>query len=98
MNLYMKSVLSETMVDEKLQGIPIGFLLTSIQQFVAFAAFAAFMLFSHLTGTSYKPKPLKLGRKEGRIRSTFFFLAAKKLKMIRNFLIRFLISTFFWRP
>ena len=57
----MKSVLSETMVDEKLQGIPIGFLLTSIQQFVAFAAFAAFVLFSHLAGRGYKPKPLKLG-------------------------------------
>ena len=62
MNLYMKSVLSETMVDEKLQGIPIGFLLTSIQQFVAFAAFAAFVLFSHLAGRGYKPKPLRTAK------------------------------------
>ena len=81
----MKSVLSETMVDEKLQGIPIGFLLTSIQQFVAFAAFAAFVLFSHLAGRGYKPKPLKLG-----LQKVHLFT-----KNDSGFLIRFLVPAFF---
>lgn len=61
MNLYMKSVLSKIVVDEEegLRGIPIGFLLTAIQQFVAFLAFSCFLLLSKLFSNPYKVKPLK---------------------------------------
>lgn len=61
MNLYMKSVLSKIVVDEEegLKGIPIGFLLTAIQQFVAFLAFSCFLVLSKLFSNPYKVKPLK---------------------------------------
>mmetsp|Transcript_7354 Transcript_7354/g.16755 ORF Transcript_7354/g.16755 Transcript_7354/m.16755 type:complete len:427 (-) Transcript_7354:237-1517(-) len=60
MNLYMKSVLSKIVVDEEegLKGIPIGFLLTAIQQFVAFIAFCCFLLVGKLFNGGYQVKKL----------------------------------------
>lgn len=48
MNLFIKYIVSELEVDREKTGIPIGFLLTAIQQLVAFASFCAFLGFSHL--------------------------------------------------
>jgi len=64
MNLYMKSVLSKIVVDEEegLKGIPIGFLLTSIQQFVAFLAFCCFLLAGKLFSSGYQTKKLTTKR------------------------------------
>mmetsp|Transcript_38031 Transcript_38031/g.100605 ORF Transcript_38031/g.100605 Transcript_38031/m.100605 type:complete len:433 (-) Transcript_38031:69-1367(-) len=61
MNLYMKSVLSNIVIDEEegLNGIPIGFLLTAIQQFVAFGAFCLFVFGGKLCGSGYKVKQLE---------------------------------------
>jgi len=60
MNLYMKSVLSKIVVDEEegLRGVPIGFLLTAIQQLVAFAAFCCFLLIGKLCSGGYQVKKL----------------------------------------
>mmetsp|Transcript_62681 Transcript_62681/g.161301 ORF Transcript_62681/g.161301 Transcript_62681/m.161301 type:complete len:429 (-) Transcript_62681:75-1361(-) len=60
MNLYMKSVLSQIVVDEEegLKGIPIGFLLTALQQFVAFLAFCLFLFGGKIIGSNYQVKPL----------------------------------------
>eukprot|EP00437_Effrenium_voratum_P009297 CAMPEP_0181430536 /NCGR_PEP_ID=MMETSP1110-20121109/17773_1 /TAXON_ID=174948 /ORGANISM="Symbiodinium sp., Strain CCMP421" /LENGTH=439 /DNA_ID=CAMNT_0023553853 /DNA_START=63 /DNA_END=1382 /DNA_ORIENTATION=+ len=60
MNLYMKNVLSKIVVDQEegLKGIPIGFLLTAIQQFVAFIAFCCFLLAGRLLHSSYQVKEL----------------------------------------
>lgn len=67
MNLYMKAVMSKIVVGEneegqKLQGIPIGFLLTSIQQFVAFALFCVLLAIGKLVQSDYKVKELKTPR------------------------------------
>ncbi|CAK9027639.1 Uncharacterized protein SCF082_LOCUS18011 [Durusdinium trenchii] len=61
MNLYMKNVLSKIEVDkeEGWKGIPMGFLLTGIQQFVAFMTFACFLLASRLTSSPYQAARLK---------------------------------------
>lgn len=60
MNLYMKSVLSKIVVDEEegLKGVPIGFLLTAIQQMVAFAMFCGFLIVGKLAGRGYQVKQL----------------------------------------
>jgi len=65
MNLYMKNVLSRIIVDEELgrKGLPIGFLLTSIQQFVAFFAFCLFQVVGRIFSYDYEVKQLKT-RKE----------------------------------
>jgi len=60
MTVYMKNVLSKVVVDaeEGLRGIPIAFMLTAIQQFVAFALFCCFMLAGRLFGSGYRVKKL----------------------------------------
>lgn len=65
MNIYMKNVLSKIVVDkeEGLKGIPIGFLLTAIQQFVAFLTFGLFVFGGRLFGAAYQVKRLT-SRKE----------------------------------
>lgn len=63
MNFYMKFVLSEIPLDDELRGMPMAFLMTSIQQLVAVFIFILFLLFSRLTGASgasYKVKRLSL--------------------------------------
>jgi len=65
MNIYMKSVMSKVVVDaeEGLKGVPIGFMLTSIQQLVAFVIFCCFLLAGRLLNSGYKAKKLA-SRKE----------------------------------
>jgi len=58
MNLYMKSVFSEIVVEEGLKGIPIGFLLSSIQQLVAFMTFCGFLLVGRLFSNGYQVRKL----------------------------------------
>jgi len=60
MHVYMKVVLSKIVIDEHdgLKGVPIGFLLTSIQQFVAFMAFGCFLLMGRLFSSGYQVKKL----------------------------------------
>jgi len=62
MNLYMKSVLSKIVVDAEagLVGLPIGFLMTVIQQLVALALVYGFVLLSrfHPQG-GYEPRKLR---------------------------------------
>jgi len=60
MNLYMKEVLSNTVISEEedLKGIPSAFAVTAIQQLVAFVLFGAFALVSQLTPRPYSPKQL----------------------------------------
>jgi hypothetical protein len=60
MNLYMKEVLSGIVVSEEegLKGIPSAFLVTAIQQLVAFVLFGVFILASSLTSFKYTPKRL----------------------------------------
>jgi len=64
MNLYMKSVLSKIVIDAELglKGIPIGFLLTAIQQFVAFIAFCCFLLAGKFFSSGYQVKKLTTTR------------------------------------
>ncbi|CAE7565980.1 unnamed protein product [Symbiodinium pilosum] len=61
MNLYIKNVLSRIVVDEEQgrRGLPIGFLLTAIQQMVAFLAFCIFLLAGRLCCAGYQVKTLK---------------------------------------
>uniref|UniRef100_A0A7S2Q4I0 Sugar phosphate transporter domain-containing protein n=1 Tax=Zooxanthella nutricula TaxID=1333877 RepID=A0A7S2Q4I0_9DINO len=58
MNLYMKSVLSQEVVDESagFKGVPIGFLVTAIQQFVAFFVFCSYLWVGKLMGRGYRVK------------------------------------------
>ncbi|CAK0822431.1 unnamed protein product [Prorocentrum cordatum] len=58
MNLYMKSVFSQVVVEEGLKGIPIGLLLSSIQQFVAFITFCVFLLVGKLFSIGYQVRKL----------------------------------------
>ncbi len=64
MNLYMKEVLSASVVSEKddLKGFPAPFALTAIQQFVSFLLFVAWMLISSCTRHRYSPKKLRSRR------------------------------------
>jgi len=64
MNLYMKAVLSKIVVDEAegLKGLPIGFLLTAIQQFVAFFAFCCFLFVGRLFSNGYQVRKLTTTR------------------------------------
>lgn len=60
MNLYMKAVLSSSMVSEEdhLHGMPAGFACTAVQQVTAFILFGSWILISNLTGCGYEPKRL----------------------------------------
>lgn len=60
MNLYMKEVLSGTVLSEEegLQGIPSAFLVTALQQLVAFLLFGVFLVASQSTPFKYTPKRL----------------------------------------
>jgi drug/metabolite transporter (DMT)-like permease len=60
MNLYMKETLSGIVVseEENLKGIPSAFIVTAIQQMVAFFLFGFLLLGSQLTPWRYTPKPL----------------------------------------
>jgi len=60
MNMYMKTVLSKMVVDEEagLVGVPIGFLLTVIQQFVCFLLFGCFLLAGKVFNFGYQTKKL----------------------------------------
>lgn len=64
MNLYMKSVLSKIVVDEEegLKGVPIGFLLSAVQQMVAFCVFCCFLIVGKLFGGGYQVKQLTTTR------------------------------------
>lgn len=60
MNLYMKEVLSRTIVSEEkgLEGIPSAFIITAIQQLVAFTLFGIWLLVLQCTPYAYWPKRL----------------------------------------
>jgi len=60
MNLYMKETLSGIVIseEENLKGIPSAFIVTAIQQMVAFVLFVFLLLGSQLTPWKYTPKPL----------------------------------------
>merc|ERR1719429_919428 len=60
MNLYMKAVLSNSVVDEAagLKGIPASFLVTAFQQMAGFVLFWIGMGISQLTPYAYTPKVL----------------------------------------
>merc|ERR1719216_79976 len=60
MNLYMKAVLSQSMVDEELglKGIPASFLVTAFQQMAGFVLFWIGLGISRLTPYKYTPKVL----------------------------------------
>merc|ERR1719461_1200539 len=60
MNLYMKQVLSGSVVDEEkgLNGIPSAFIVTALQQMVAFVLFGIIILILQLTPWAYTPKKL----------------------------------------
>mmetsp|Transcript_68330 Transcript_68330/g.127538 ORF Transcript_68330/g.127538 Transcript_68330/m.127538 type:complete len:428 (+) Transcript_68330:83-1366(+) len=64
MNMYMKTVLSKMVVDEEagLVGMPIGFLMTVIQQLVAFVLFGCFLLLSKFLDFGYQTKKLTTKR------------------------------------
>ncbi|CAE7699741.1 unnamed protein product [Symbiodinium sp. CCMP2592] len=64
MNLYVKTVLSQLVLDEDrgLRGVPIGFLMTAIQQLVAFLAFCCFLALGRLVGSPYEVKKLTSSR------------------------------------
>eukprot|EP00443_Scrippsiella_acuminata_P071121 CAMPEP_0115394502 /NCGR_PEP_ID=MMETSP0271-20121206/12299_1 /TAXON_ID=71861 /ORGANISM="Scrippsiella trochoidea, Strain CCMP3099" /LENGTH=417 /DNA_ID=CAMNT_0002818175 /DNA_START=70 /DNA_END=1323 /DNA_ORIENTATION=- len=64
MNLYMKTVLSKIVINEEenLKGLPIGFLLTAVQQFVAFLAFCCFLVVGKIIGKGYRVKKLTSAR------------------------------------
>lgn len=71
MNLYMKDVLSNSVVEtsqealargvvihKDLTGMPAGFAITAIQQIMAFGLFSCFLLVSQFTSCKYTPKTL----------------------------------------
>jgi len=64
MNLYIKSVLSKIVIDEEegLKGVPIGFLLSSVQQFIAFLTFCCFVVVGKVAGGGYQVKKLTTAR------------------------------------
>lgn len=75
MNLYMKEVLSSSVVesqaaaaaqgvviDHDLQGVPAAFAITAIQQIMAFTLFAIFLIATHYTSWRYQPKVLHTSR------------------------------------
>lgn len=64
MNVYMKSVLSKIVVDaeEGLKGVPIGFMLTAIQQLVAFCIFCCFLVAGRLFNSGYQTRKLTTRR------------------------------------
>lgn len=84
MNLFMKNVLSKIVVDEEegLKGIPMGFLLTAIQQAVAAVAFACFWIAGRVLQLGYKVKTLEANE----YASVFFFGLAFALNIgLNNF-------------
>lgn len=60
MNLYMKAILSQTVIleDQGLEGIPGSFVVTAIQQLVAFLLFGGVLFASRFTSHHYTPKKL----------------------------------------
>lgn len=60
MNLYMKEVLSNTVVSEVegLEGIPGSFIVTAIQQIVAFFLFVVVLIIAQFTPYKYTPRRL----------------------------------------
>jgi drug/metabolite transporter (DMT)-like permease len=57
--LYMKVVLSDAKVSEDLKGVPAGFLVTAVQQFVAFVALAVGLAFYYMVAEKpYIPRRL----------------------------------------
>lgn len=61
MNLYVKALLTTLVIDEEegIRGVPIGFLITAIQQFVAFGCFCTFLVGGRVLDTGYKVKRLR---------------------------------------
>jgi len=61
MNIYMKAVLSESVVSEEkgLKGIPAAFAVTALQQFVGFITFVLFLLIAKLVGKGYPIKKVE---------------------------------------
>jgi len=69
MNLYMKTVLSKSVVSSELgmTGVPAAFALTAIQQLVSFALLGAGTLASQLTPWAYTPKKLTTPKQLGMV-------------------------------
>lgn len=63
MNIYMKAVLSHSIVTKDKVGMPAPFILTALQQIISFSAFGLFICISWLTPWPYYPKILST-RKE----------------------------------
>jgi len=61
MNIYMKAVLSSSVVSEEkgMKGIPAAFAVTALQQFVGFVTFALFLLIAKLVGKGYPIKKVQ---------------------------------------
>lgn len=90
MNLYMKDVLSNSVVESpqtalsegvllhhNLQGMPAAFAITAIQQFMAFVLFGIFLAVTHYTSFRYSPKRLTTSRE-------FFAVCLFSLSFILN--------------
>jgi hypothetical protein len=69
MNLYMKAVLSKSVVSSELgmAGVPAAFALTAIQQLVSFSLLGAGTLASQLTPWKYTPKKLTTPKQLGMV-------------------------------
>lgn len=69
MNLYMKAVLSKSVVSSELgmNGVPAAFAITAIQQLVSFALLGFGVLTSQLTPWKYTPKKLTTPRQLGMV-------------------------------
>jgi len=69
MNLYMKAVLSKSVVSSELgmNGVPAAFAITAIQQLVSFALLGLGVLTSQLTPWKYTPKKLTTPRQLGMV-------------------------------
>merc|ERR1719461_1787846 len=76
MNLYMKQVLSGSVVDEEegLNGIPSAFIVTALQQMVAFVLFGIIILILQLTPWAYTPKKLNTMMEWVAVILFFFFI------------------------
>mmetsp|Transcript_91842 Transcript_91842/g.256529 ORF Transcript_91842/g.256529 Transcript_91842/m.256529 type:complete len:451 (-) Transcript_91842:251-1603(-) len=69
MNLYMKAVLSKSVVSSEfgMAGVPAAFAVTAIQQLVSFALLGAGTLVSQLTPWAYTPKRLTTPKQLGMV-------------------------------
>jgi len=77
MNLYMKGVLSKPVISEELNmvGVPAAFLVTGLQQIVAFGIFLVVTALSWLTPYGYTPKKLKTKQEYMAVCCFAFFFA-----------------------